>query len=120
MATTHRVYVGTIGEGIWRSVDGGETFTCAADGMFVECHVRALVVHPDKPGVLYLGSEQGLFRTTDGANSWQCLPAPCKVIRFGRSWFTRMIRSSSSSAPVRRISFGPRMAAGLGARGALP
>ena len=72
----HRVYVGTIGEGIWRSVDGGVTFSRAADGMFVECHVRALAVHPDSPRTLYLGSEQGLFRSVDGADNWQQVDSP--------------------------------------------
>jgi photosystem II stability/assembly factor-like uncharacterized protein len=68
--------VGTIGEGLFRSSDGGETFTRQCDGMFVECHVRALVVHPREPRTLYLGSEQGLFRSTDGADSWQRVESP--------------------------------------------
>lgn len=70
MTTSHRVYVGTIGEGVWRSTDGGTTYRRAADGMFVECHVRALAVHPGDSRILYLGSEQGLFRTEDGADNW--------------------------------------------------
>ena len=41
---THRLYVGTIGEGLWRSSDGGETFARASGGMFVECLVRALAL----------------------------------------------------------------------------
>jgi photosystem II stability/assembly factor-like uncharacterized protein len=73
----HRLYVGTIGEGVFRSDDRGESFRRACDGMpFVECQVRALAVHPDEPRTLYLGSEQGLFVTRDGADSWQKLPAP--------------------------------------------
>lgn len=76
MLIPHRIYVGTIGEGLWRSTDGGATFTRASDGMFVECHVRALVVHPHAPRTLYLGSEQGLFRSTDGADSWSCVESP--------------------------------------------
>ena len=73
---SHRLYVGTIGEGLWRSLDGGETFTRTCDGMFVECHVRALAVHPYEPRVLYLGSEQGLFRSDDGADSWNRVESP--------------------------------------------
>lgn len=72
----HRIYVGTIGEGVWRSLDGGQTFARAADGMFVECHVRALAVHPDDDRLLYLGSEQGLFRSTNGADSWEQVDSP--------------------------------------------
>jgi photosystem II stability/assembly factor-like uncharacterized protein len=72
----HRLYVGTIGEGLWRSLDGGETFTRACDGMFVECHVRALVVDPRDPRVLLLGSEEGLFRSDDGADHWTRVDSP--------------------------------------------
>src|SRR3954471_7372246 len=72
----HRLYVGTIGEGLWRSLDGGETFKRTCDGMFVECHVRALAVHPRQPRTLYLGSEQGLFRSTDGADNWNRIDSP--------------------------------------------
>jgi photosystem II stability/assembly factor-like uncharacterized protein len=72
----HRLYVGTIGEGLWRSTDGGETFLRASDGMFVECHVRALAVHPRDPRTLYLGCEQGLFRSTDGADHWTRVESP--------------------------------------------
>jgi photosystem II stability/assembly factor-like uncharacterized protein len=76
MAPGHRVYVGTIGEGLFRSTDGGASFVRASDGMFVECHVRALAVHPREPRTLYLGSEQGLFRSTDGADSWSRVDSP--------------------------------------------
>jgi photosystem II stability/assembly factor-like uncharacterized protein len=74
--TTPRIYVGTIGEGLFRSLDGGQTFARAADGMFVECHVRALAVQPDNPRILYLGSEQGLFRSGNGADSWERVESP--------------------------------------------
>lgn len=74
--TPHRVYVGTVGEGLWRSSDGGETFVRASDGMFVECHVRALVVHPQDDRVLYLGNEHGLYRSDDGANNWSRIDSP--------------------------------------------
>jgi photosystem II stability/assembly factor-like uncharacterized protein len=75
-STPHRLYVGTVGEGLWRSLDGGDTFTRTCDGMFVECHVRALAVHPHNPRLLYLGSEQGLFRSEDGADNWTRVESP--------------------------------------------
>jgi photosystem II stability/assembly factor-like uncharacterized protein len=76
MTRPHRLFVGTIGEGVFRSLDGGETFRRACDGMFVECHVRALAVHPGDGTTLYLGSEKGVFVSTDGADNWTRLPAP--------------------------------------------
>jgi photosystem II stability/assembly factor-like uncharacterized protein len=76
MTPAHRLFVGTIGEGVFRSLDGGKTFQRTCEGMFVECDVRALVVHPNEASTLYLGSEQGVFVTTDGADHWSRLPAP--------------------------------------------
>jgi hypothetical protein len=76
MTVPHRLYVGTIGEGLWRSTDGGAKFTRACDGMFVECHVRALAVHPRDLRVLYLGSESGLYRSDDGADHWARVNSP--------------------------------------------
>jgi photosystem II stability/assembly factor-like uncharacterized protein len=70
------LYVGTIGNGLWRSTDGGHTFARACDGMFVECHVRALAVHPEDPRQLYLGSELGLFHSADGASNWTRVESP--------------------------------------------
>jgi photosystem II stability/assembly factor-like uncharacterized protein len=78
---SHRLYVGTIGEGLWRSLDGGETFARTCEGMFVECHVRALAVHADNPRLLFLGSEQGLFRSDDGADHWQPVPSPLEGLQ---------------------------------------
>jgi photosystem II stability/assembly factor-like uncharacterized protein len=82
----HRLYVGTIGEGLFRSVDGGETFHRACEGMFVECHVRALAVHPRQPASLYLGSELGLYVSTDGADNWTKLPAPLEGLQVWSLW----------------------------------
>ena len=81
MTQRHRLYVGTIGEGLWRSKDGGDSFVRACDGMFVECHVRALAVHPADPQVLYLGTEDGLFRSTNGADSWARVESPANGLQ---------------------------------------
>ena len=104
----HRLYVGTIGEGMFRSLDGGETFARACEGMFVECHVRALVVHPRQPATLYLGSEQGLYRQhrrrrqlDEAAGAAGRL---ADVVALGR---TASGRKSSWSAPARRACFAP-------------
>ncbi len=74
--TPHRLYVGTIGEGLFRSTDGGERFARACDGMFVECHVRALALDPRDDRTMYVGTEQGLFRSDDGADRWARVESP--------------------------------------------
>src|SRR6516164_1926343 len=76
MSHLHRLYLGTIGEGLWRSLDSGETFTRDYNGLFVECHIRAMVVHPSDPRTIYLGTELGLFRSSDGASNWSRVDSP--------------------------------------------
>jgi photosystem II stability/assembly factor-like uncharacterized protein len=82
----HKLFVGTIGEGVFRSTDGGATFRRACDGMFVECDVRALVVHPRDPDTLYLGNELGVFVSRDGADNWTRLPAPVDGLEVWSLW----------------------------------
>jgi photosystem II stability/assembly factor-like uncharacterized protein len=70
---TARVYVGTIGQSIWRSEDGGVSFRRTSDGLFSESDVRALAVHPRRSEVLYLGTERGCYRSPDGGDRWERL-----------------------------------------------
>lgn len=68
--------VGTVGEGIWRSVDGGQTFTRRSPGLFMEADVRALCVHPELRHVVYAGTNGGAFCSTDGGETWTRLELP--------------------------------------------
>lgn len=72
---TPTLYLGTIGEGVWRSRDGGETFARATRGLFLEADVRALVVDPADAAVVYAGTNCGLFRTSNAGDHWQRFPA---------------------------------------------
>jgi photosystem II stability/assembly factor-like uncharacterized protein len=75
MANRHLIFVGTVGEGIFRC-DDGETFVRKSNGMFVECDVRALVAHPENPRVIYAGTNEGLYRTDDAGENWVRLDSP--------------------------------------------
>ena len=76
MPDTTTVYAGTVGQSIWRSRDGGLTFARASAGVHSECDVRALLVHPEDPRLLHLGTETGLFVSRDGADSWERASSP--------------------------------------------
>lgn len=85
-----RIYVGTgeangsatsgafFGDGIYRSDDGGNTWTNA--GLAESNHIGRIVVHPTDPntvfvaatGVLYgSNNERGIYKTTNGGASWE-------------------------------------------------
>lgn len=70
------LYLGTIGQGVWRSRDGGGVFRRAAAGMPSESDVRALLVDRRDRSRLLAGTETGLYCSTDCAESWKPAPLP--------------------------------------------
>ena len=62
MSEVKTVLVGTIGQGIMRSADGGESWRRVGidAGMHSDALVRALGNHPDRPGVVFAGTDKGL------------------------------------------------------------
>jgi photosystem II stability/assembly factor-like uncharacterized protein len=61
----------TLGEGIYKTVDGGVSWSKVNQG-FIDVDVVALAVDPNDPNVAYVGMEcsRGIFRTDDGGASW--------------------------------------------------
>ena len=65
MTSIPTIYTGTVGQSVWRSRDGGESWQRATEGMFSECDIRAIAISPDDAAVLYAGAEAGLYCTQD-------------------------------------------------------
>jgi photosystem II stability/assembly factor-like uncharacterized protein len=72
------VYVGTNRQGIYRSVDGGHTWSkvnTGAGGDLVDSGAQwTMAIDPFNPQVIYTTAargEQGVLKTTDGGASWQ-------------------------------------------------
>lgn len=82
------LYVGTgsasirgnssVGRGVWKSVDGGETWRFV--GLRETGAIGELVIHPTDPNTVWLAAvghpfgknrERGVFRTRDGGRTWQ-------------------------------------------------
>ena len=61
--TCSRVYV--------RSTDGGSTFANSDVGLHADSH--ALAVAPSNPSVVYMGNDGGVWKSTDGAQTWTSL-----------------------------------------------
>lgn len=61
------VYVG--GNGLYRSQDGGESFTSLTSSLPFS-QIEAVAIHPTNPLTAYVSTEAGIFKTNDGGNSW--------------------------------------------------
>ncbi len=78
MARTGTILVGTIGQGVMMSHDDGESWTRASVrlGMHSDAIVKTLVAEPRSPGVIYAGTDLGLYRSDDGGAMWRLLDTP--------------------------------------------
>lgn len=75
-----RMYVGISTGGVYRTEDGGESWTVRNQGIraeflpekypeFGQC-VHKIAFNPARPRTLYLQNHWGLYRSDDGADSW--------------------------------------------------
>ncbi len=76
MADTPTLYTGTVGQSVWRSTDGGDTWRRNSKGMFPEADIRAIAVNPNDASVIFAGTEAGVCRSKDGGDSWEKLKSP--------------------------------------------
>jgi photosystem II stability/assembly factor-like uncharacterized protein len=69
------ILVGTIGQGVMMSADDGETWTRASvrQGMHSDAIVKAVLEDAWRPGVVYAGTDVGLYRSDDSGDSWRKL-----------------------------------------------
>jgi len=80
MAATGTILVGTVGQGVFRSPDGGETWgrISVGQGMHSDCVTRCLATHPGDPAIVFAGTDQGIYRSDDAGASWRLLDTPMK------------------------------------------
>ncbi|MCP3960309.1 MAG: hypothetical protein GY719_20900 [bacterium] len=75
------LYAGTaLPDGLFKSTDGGDTWSAASGGLFLPLlagktsppspGVVALAIDPQTPTTLYAGADAGVYKTTDGGDSW--------------------------------------------------
>ncbi len=94
-APPNTIYVGCDVGGVYRSRDGGETFEIINEGLrnYV---ILTIVVHPEDPNIVFLGTEGGFYKSTDGGDHWE----------WKRNGFPP-IEDWSFSAPITSIAIDP-------------
>ena len=76
MAKDYTICIGTVGQGLWHSPDGGETWQRMRQPFPLESRVRALALHPTEAHTLFAGADSGLYRSRDNGASWERVSAP--------------------------------------------
>ena len=66
------VMVGSVGQGVHRSTDGGETWSRASvgQGLHSDAIVRALAVNPENSREIFCGTDLGLYKSSDAGAMW--------------------------------------------------
>ncbi|MGQ4809142.1 Ycf48-like protein [Candidatus Entotheonellaceae bacterium PAL068K] len=79
-ASPSYVYVGLAGEtapgrvikaGLYRMADGDDGWESLTRGLPEAPAIRAIAVHPHKPEIVYAGTQEGPYRSTDHGDHWE-------------------------------------------------
>jgi photosystem II stability/assembly factor-like uncharacterized protein len=77
MASNTSLFIGTIGQSVWRSEDSGDSWDRATGGdLYMEADIRSLAIHPTNRSVIYAGTGSGCYRSDDSGSQWSHLPSP--------------------------------------------
>ncbi len=69
-----------IGEGIYKTLDGGKTWKCM--GLEKTRNIHRIIIDPTNPDIVYVGAignpygihaERGVYKTTDGGETWKLI-----------------------------------------------
>ena len=78
MADKMTILVGTVGQGILRSADSGETWQRVGitQGLHSDALVRTIANHPANSDRIFAGTDKGLLRSDDAGQKWQLVDSP--------------------------------------------
>jgi len=126
------IYMGTVGGGVWRSNDGGTTWTPIFDRQIAlgVGEPAAIAIDPNNTNTVYVGTsgrfapqpQAGLFKSTDGGGSWILLGSGYPAANTGNSiglvglWIDAVIVDPTNSNVVYLAGGAPP---GSGATGGL-
>lgn len=79
-------YFGAVGGGLWKTIDGGQTWNPVTDGQIGSSSVGAVAVSESNPNIVYIGMGEtcirgnimqgdGLYKSTDAGKTWTHLAA---------------------------------------------
>src|SRR4029079_3116524 len=77
----HEAYFGAVGGGLWKTTDGGMSWSPVTDGQVKSASVGAVAVSESNPDVVYIGMGEscirgnimagdGVYKSTDAGKTW--------------------------------------------------
>ena len=67
--STKTIYIGSYGDGVFKSTNGGSSWTKINAGL-TNTYINSIVIDPKNPQIIYAGTDKGLFKSTNGGLSW--------------------------------------------------
>ena len=98
-STDGTILYGTASGNIFKSVDGGRSWSPTRQGLEAD-RVLSLVVDPNDPAVVYAGTGNGILRSSDFGTSWHSLSGSLPAIPVA-------VSLGSSPAGVTLYAYGP-------------
>src|SRR5262245_4101311 len=62
--------------GLFRRAVGDDHWEPLTNGLPEGTEARAIAIHPQNPQIIYAGTQEGPYRSTDGGNHWEKLGFP--------------------------------------------
>src|SRR5215469_15483954 len=77
----NEAYFGAVGGGLWKTTDGGQTWSAVTDGQIHSSSVGAVAVSQSNPDLVYIGMGEtelrgnimqgdGVYKSTDAGKTW--------------------------------------------------
>jgi photosystem II stability/assembly factor-like uncharacterized protein len=75
-------YAGAVGGGVWKTIDGGESWVCVSDTTFHSSSIGAITPAPSNQNILYVGTGEvemrnnisfgdGVYKSCDAGKTWK-------------------------------------------------
>jgi len=82
--------------GLFRCHSGENDWEKLSAGLPENVEARVILVHPNNPDVIFVGTQDGPYRSTDGGDHWQRLDFPD---RNAVIWALRFVKTSIPGDP---------------------
>ena len=73
------VYVGAENSGLYRLSAGSDRWESLSNGLPDRAEVQGIAVHPENPDIVYAGTNNGPYRSSDRGNQWKRLDYPARA-----------------------------------------